>query len=166
VLPEIRVSLARADDEHERKAIEDIRRSGVHILHVFDNEGLSPEFSYTVGLWHTHGHPEILISGLKESLRHRILNNLEYGIRHGREYKDGQSYTDVIDHYRCYFQQIPKGHYRDYLGWDLWFYDDDEFDAVQMLWPSVDHVYSWEGRASDSLKNAQEILTKVPLLLS
>ena len=69
MLPEDRISLDRAEDKHELKAIEDIRKHGVHILHVFDDEGKKPDFSYTVGLWHTHGHPEVLISGLKEGLR-------------------------------------------------------------------------------------------------
>src|ERR1035441_10160050 len=166
MLPEARVSLNRPEDEHERKAIEDVRQHGVHILHVFDDKGVAPEFSYTVGLWHAHGHPEILISGLKESLRHSLLNHLNRMIAEGREFKDGQSYTDVIDNYRCYFQEIPKIKYQDYLGWDMWFYDGDEFDAVQMLWPSVDHIYSWEDKVDDFLRNAQEILTNLPARVS
>jgi hypothetical protein len=166
MLPETRVSLDRAEDEHERKAIEDIREYGVHILHVFDDKGESPDFSYTVGLWNTHGHPEILISGLKENLRHRLLNNLNFGIKQGRQYRDGQSCTDVIDGYRCYFQELPKRQYRKYLGWDRWFYDGDEFDAVQMLWPSVDHIYPWDEKASGTLKSSQEILTKIPVRVS
>jgi hypothetical protein len=166
MLPEERVSLDRAQDEHERKAIDDIRKYGVHILHVFDDKGVAPEFSYTVGLWHTHGHPEILISGLKESLRHRLLNNLNHRIGEGLEYKDGQSYTDVIENYRCYFQEIPRDRYRAYLGWDIWFYGSNEFEAVQMLWPSVDHVYPWDGEADEFLKNAQEILTRIPARIS
>jgi hypothetical protein len=162
MLPEDRISLDRARDAQERKAIEDIRKYGVHILHVFDDEGNKPEFSYTVGLWHTHGHPEVLISGLKQGLRHTLLNNINYSIGQGRQFRDGQSATDVIENYRCYFQEILRDKYRPYLGWDVWFYGDSDFDAVQMLWPSVDHVYSWENRASEFLKNAQEILTRIP----
>jgi hypothetical protein len=67
---------------------------------------------------------------------------------------------------RCYFQEIPKIKYQDYLGWDMWFYDGDEFDAVQMLWPSVDHIYSWEDKVDDFLRNAQEILTNLPARVS
>jgi len=89
MLPEKRIALDRAEDKHELKAIEDIRNHGVHILHVFDEKGEAPEFSYTVGLWHTYGHPEILISGLKESLRQSLLNHLNRLIAKGREFKDG-----------------------------------------------------------------------------
>jgi hypothetical protein len=166
MLPEDRANFDRAQDEGERKAIEDVRKYGVHILDVFDDEGAKPDFSYTVGLWHTHGHPEILISGLKESLRQRLLNNLNHMIGNGRQFRDGQSYTDVIDNYRCYFQEFPKQLYREYLGWDRWFYDGDDFEAVQMLWPSVDHIFPWDELASESLRNAQEIFTRIPTRIS
>jgi hypothetical protein len=166
MVPEDRIALDRADDKHELKAVEDVRNHGVHILHVFDAEGDAPEFSYTVGLWHTHGHPEILISGLKESLRQSLLNHLNRMISEGREFKDGQSYTDVIDDYRCYFQEFPKNQYQAYLGWDIWFYGGDEFEAVQMLWPSIHHVYPWDENADEFLKKAQEILTRIPTRIS
>lgn len=166
MLSEDRIAVNRAEDNLELKAIEDIRNHGVHILHVFDDEGIAPDFSYTVGLWHTHGHPEILISGLKEGLRHSLLNHINRLIGVGRQFKDGQSYTDVIDSYRCYFQEIPKDQYRPYLGWDLWFYDGDEFEAVQMLWPSVQHVYPWDEKADDFLRSAQEVLTELPSRIS
>jgi Domain of unknown function (DUF4262) len=163
MLPEHRVALDRAADKHELKAIEDVRKHGVHVLHIFDSEGIAPDFSYTVGLWHTHGHPEILISGLKQSLRHSLLNHLNRLIAAGSGFREGQSSTDVIEKYRCYFQAFRKDQYQAYLGWDLWFYGGNEFDAVQMLWPSVDNVYPWDEQASEYLKSAQEILTPIPL---
>ena len=94
------------------------------------------------------------------------LRQVQFSIGLGREFRDGQSYTDVIDDYRCYLQEIPKEKFRAYLGWDLWFYGGTGFEAVQMLWPSIDHVYSWEDRASEFLKSAQEILTKIPARVS
>ncbi len=50
MLPEDRIALDRAEDKNELKAVEDIRKHGVHILHVFDDKAVAPEFSYTVGL--------------------------------------------------------------------------------------------------------------------
>jgi hypothetical protein len=166
MLPEARVSLDRAEDKHERKAIEDIREHGVHVMHIFDDKGERPDFSYTVGLWHTHGQPEVFISGLKQSIRHTLLNNVNFRMGKGEQFANGQSYIDLIDGYRCYFQQFPTEQYRAYLGWDRWFYGGDNFEAVQMLWPSVDHIYPWEDGASEFLKNAQEVLTKIPLRVS
>jgi hypothetical protein len=72
--PEERLSPGRAEDEPEREAIGDIELFGVHILHIFDADTNDPEFSYSVGLWHTHSHPEILIYGLKSDLRQSVIN--------------------------------------------------------------------------------------------
>jgi hypothetical protein len=164
--PEQRIDPTRANDEQERKAIEDIRKRGVHLLHVFDSEGNDPEFSYTVGLWHTHHHPEVIIVGLKEDLRHILLNNLNHEIGKGRVFTDGLSATDVLDGYTCYFQELPKDLYREYLGWDRWFYGGDEFEAVQMLWPNIHGVYPWDKNASENLQWQQTVLTKKPLIVS
>jgi hypothetical protein len=164
--PEERVSLARAEDEAERKAIEDIRKHGVHLLHVFDSEGKEPEFSYTVGLWHTHNHPEIIIIGLKQSLRHLLLNNLNFAVGQGRVFSDGLSANDVLDGYTCYFQAVPKDLYHRYLGWGRWFYGGDEFSTVQMIWPSVDGIFPWDTNASEFLRWTQPVLTKKPLIVS
>ncbi len=96
---EQRSDLARTKDESERKTIEDIRRTGVHLMHIFDAEGKEPEFSYSVGLWHTYHHPEIIIVGLKEDLRHILLNNLNYEIGKGRVLTDEISSTDALETY-------------------------------------------------------------------
>jgi hypothetical protein len=162
MLPEDRVSLSRAEDEGGRKAIADIREHGVHILHVFDPEGNDPEFSYTVGLWHTHQHPEVLIAGLKEDLRHTLLNNLNFKIGQGKLFTDGLSSTDVLEGHNCYFQEIPEEHFREYFGWNRWFYGGNDFSAVQMLWPNIYGVYPWDEKASEALRQMQPVLTKVP----
>jgi len=166
MLSEDRIRLDRAEDEQERKTIEAVRKFGVQILSVFDDEGKLPDFSYTVGLWHTHGHPEILISGLKQGLRHRLLSNLNKMIAAGRSFRGGESSSDVVEGYRCYFQKLPDKHYREYLGWDIWFYGSSDFEAVQMLWPSVHHLYPWDKQADEFLKNAQEVLTKIQVRVS
>jgi hypothetical protein len=72
--PEQRVSLSRPEHEHEKKAIEDIRAYGIHWLDVFDGDHEGRGFCYSVGLWHTHNHPEVLIFGLRSSLSGNILN--------------------------------------------------------------------------------------------
>lgn len=114
--PEDRVSLNRGDDEHERKAILDIRKYGVHIMHVFDPDDENPRFSYTVGLWHSHRHPEILIFGLKDDLCQSVLNSLNSDISNGQSFEAGMSSTDVLTGFRCYFESLPKAQFSEYLG--------------------------------------------------
>jgi len=164
--PEDRVSLVRGEDDSERKAIEDIRNYGIHIIHVFDPDDENPRFSYTVGLWHTHRHPEILIFGLKLELCQSVLNSLNTDISNGQSFNTGTSSRDVLKSFRCYFESLPKPQFREYLGWDLWFYGSDEFETVQMLWPNTAGVFPWDDQADDELRWIEPILTNRPLIVS
>ncbi len=164
--PEARVSLTRATDDSEKKTIDDVRRHGVHILHIFDPEGADPQFSYTVGLWHTHGHPEVLIFGLKQDLCHAVLNWINGRIGEGRSFRGEDSSLDVLEGFRTYFEQIPQDRFREYLGFDIWFYGGMHFEAVQMIWPNTSGCFPWESQASDQLRWTQPILTKRPTLVS
>lgn len=162
---EQRISLNRAEDAHERRAIGDIRDYGVHILHVFDSEGVHPRFSYTVGLWHRYAHPEVIIFGLSEELCHAVLNDLNRDILGGQSYRAGQSATEVLEGFRCYFEAIPSQYFKEFFGWDLWFYEGDHFEAVQMIWPNTKGIFPWDARASEELKWLEPLLTKPPLLV-
>lgn len=162
---EERVNHSRCKDEYERRLVDNVRDHGVHILHIFDESGEKSEFSYTVGLWHTHRHPEILIYGLKKNLRHTLLNNLNCLIGNNRVFLDGMNAKDVIDGYTCFFQEIPKTHYREHLGRCWWFYEGSDFPAVQMIWPSVQGIYPWDEDADDYLRWTEPILTQKPSLI-
>jgi hypothetical protein len=115
--PEERVSLSRAEDEPERKALEDIRTYGMHWLDVFDGEHADRGFCYSVGLWHTHNHPEVIIFGLKSELCGRVLNGINRDIREGGSFQAGLSSLDCLAGFRCYFEAFPKEQYRAHLGW-------------------------------------------------
>jgi len=164
--PNERVSLSRAEDEPEKKAIEDIRAYGMHWLDVFDRDQGDRGFCYSVGLWHTHNHPEVIIFGLKGSLDGKVLNGINDVIGKGKSYQAGLSSMDVLDGFRCYFETFPKEHYRDHLGWARWFYGGDDFPAVQMLWPTTSGIYPWEAQASEEFKNMQPVFSKVLLRMS
>lgn len=159
---EDRVKPDRAQDESERKTIKDILRVGVHVLHIFDPKGESSEFSYSVGLWHSHKHPEFLIYGLKSDLRHAVINYLNAEIKLGRSFRNGLSAERVLPGFTVYFQALPINEYRTHLGMARWFYGGDEFPAVQMLWPTTAGIYPWDSDASNSLRCTQPVLTELP----
>jgi len=164
--PEERVSLSRGDDEHERKAIQDVLEFGVHILHVFDPDGENPRFSYTVGLWHHHQHPEVILFGLKEELCHSVLNTLNDEIADGKSFLAESSSLEILEGFRCYFEKLPKDQYESCLGWARWFYGGDDFEAVQLIWPNTSGVFPWQSNADEHLRWMEPILTKRPLLVS
>jgi hypothetical protein len=164
--PEERVDLSRPEDEHEKKAIEDIRAYGMHWLDVFDRDRGDRGFCYSVGLWHTHNHPEVIVFGLKSSLGGNVLNGINNDVGKGKSFQAGLSSLDILEGFRCYFETFPKEQYRDHLGWARWFYGGDDFPAVQMLWPTTLGIYPWETEASEEFKNLQPVFSRIPLKVS
>ena len=78
-----------AKDEAERKALANIKKHGLHIMHVFGDEKNSP-FSYSVGLFENYLHPEIIIIGLKYELAQVLLNNMAFEIKNGKNFTVGR----------------------------------------------------------------------------
>jgi hypothetical protein len=164
--PQERVSLSRAENQPEKKALEDIRSRGIHWLSVFDPNDADRGFCYSVGLWHTHNHPEVIIFGLNSELSGRVLNEINSDIRDGKSFQAGLSSMDCLDGFRCYFETFPKEQYRNHLGWAKWFYGGDDFPTVQMLWPTKLGVYPWEANASEQFKKMQPVFSNIPLRVS
>src|SRR4051794_16531923 len=74
--------LPKATEPGEEKALSDIAEYGCHVIHVL-GEDESPPFSYSVGIEHTSGAPELLVIGLKHELAHSILNSYNARVRSG-----------------------------------------------------------------------------------
>lgn len=102
--------------------------------------------------------------GLQPSLTRILLDNLQFSITtEGRSFADGATATDVIDGYLCFFKTIPVANYGDYFAGNEWFYDGNDFPAVQMLWPNTSGVYPWDDAADEYLRWVQPILTELPI---
>jgi len=69
-------------DEGEKKLVADIEELGWHVLKVLEDDN-GPGFVYSVGLFKTFNHPEIIIVGLKLDLAHILINNIGVDIKNG-----------------------------------------------------------------------------------
>lgn len=148
-------------DQSEQKAIDDVTKHGLHIIHVFESEEC-PRFSYTVGLFETYGHPEVIIIGLKPELAQVLLNNMAYDIKSGKRFHHGKFHEDVLDGFLCYFGEVPKSEYRDYVGWDIWFYEGVEFPLLQCVYPTVRGKFVWEEDFPDDARWFCKLITSPP----
>ncbi len=60
------------EDDSERKVLEDIESFGWHCVHVMA-EGDLVEYAFTVGLFHSFKHPDLIVFGLPKTIAHQIL---------------------------------------------------------------------------------------------
>jgi hypothetical protein len=150
-----------AKDKSEKKALSDIKNYGLHIVHVYEDEE-NPRFSYTVGLYENYLHPEILIIGLKQELAHVLLNNMAFEIKNGKNYTAGEFHEDVLDDFLCYFGEVSKTKYKEYVGWTIWFYEGYDFPLIQCVYPTIEGIFPWEKSLPDDAKFFMKMLIEPP----
>ena len=100
-------------DKTEKGVLGDIEEYGWSVMRVMEDDQ-GPGFAFTIGLYHTFKHAEILMVGLDIDFMSGILNNLGDDIKNGIRYEAGKQYSEVVETYLCSFQKIDEKFYRDY----------------------------------------------------
>jgi len=149
-------------DPGEQKVVDDILQYGWHVVNVLGERDL-PEFTYTIGLFRSYEHPEVLIYGLPRERAHQLVNDLGEKVRQGVTYVAGNTYDDILRDYRCTFRAIPSSQYAEHLGWAMWFYEGRGFPALQLVYPDAEGRWPWDGGTSESFRKHQLILADAPV---
>ncbi|WP_090449667.1 DUF4262 domain-containing protein [Dyella sp. OK004] len=144
-------------DEAENKCLSDVEKYGCQVRHVMA-EGDSPPFSYSIGIERSSGSPEIIVVGLEQSLSHFIVNEYNRRARDGEQYRPHQRVSDFIEGFDCELRAMDLSHYRNYLGWALWFYGGSNFRVLQLVYPTTTGIWPWDPDAPSSFKIWQPVL--------
>ncbi len=144
-------------DRIKQQAQKNIAQYGLHILHILgDTEGAC--FTYSIGLYETFGHPEIILLGLKAEVAHSILNAMADVIRDHHSFDSHLFYDDILGGYSCYMLPVEQQHYDAYVGQAVSYYGHTDFPLLQCVYPSVEGVYPWNKNASESLQWFEPLL--------
>ncbi len=146
----------------DKKILDDIKKYGWHVIKVLEGED-GPGFGYSIGLYKTFGHPEIIIIELKLDLIHNLINDIGEQIKNGKAFNTENFYSDLIEGFDCYFALVDKKFYEQYIGNALWFYNNEEFPLIQCIYPTVNGIYPWEKDWPDNIKNLQTLLGEVKI---
>lgn len=130
-------------DEHERKALEDIRDHGLHVVYVLP-EGNMPGWMFSIGLYHHHQHPEVLVFGLNRQVAHWLVNEVARRVEAGERMADGCTADDLLEGVPCTFRAMYPGWRDAFLGWMDWFYKGADVPVLQCIWPDHDGKWPWQ----------------------
>jgi hypothetical protein len=141
----------------DAKVLSDIKRVGWHWVGVSPRQGGDgPHWAFSIGLFHSFNHPEVIILGLPLSVCTQIVNVIGKQIQAGVRYEAGREYGDILqDSFRCAFGAFERAAYRDFVGYALWFYENDEFPLLQCFWPDKQHRLPWDDGCDEYVKNSQ-----------
>ena len=145
------------EDESEQKVIDDIAAYGWHCVNILAEGDLLP-YSFTVGLFHSYGHPELIIFGLRSEVAHQILAIAADAAKSGAPLDLSQPTDELINSYSCCFAQVPLTEYRDHVGYCRWFYQGNEFPLYQIVWPSRAGLFPWHPDATPEFRSIQPVI--------
>ncbi|MFZ0885590.1 MAG: DUF4262 domain-containing protein [Candidatus Acidiferrales bacterium] len=142
------------------KVLADIREPGWHVTGVFAaKDETGPEWAFSIGLFHSFGHPEVIVLGLKLNACINVINEIGQQVKTGKRYQTNEDYEDILNApYKCAFRTVERTHYRDYLGYALWFYENDPFPTMQCFWPDKTAKFPWDEGCNAFIKDAQPFL--------
>lgn len=143
----------------DNKLIAQIKEIGWSVLGVEATQYL-PSFAYTVGLWKTYKHPEIIAFGFSMKTLHAILN---IG---GELAKEGNA-LDTYTVYDCFFESgkakfinVDRRNLGDYFGYAIWYNEAKDFPAMQLVWTDRNNKYPWEEGFEEEFVYKQPMLDR------
>ena len=146
-------------DEHEAQTLADIDRFGWSVLKVSNDMG--PDFAYSVGMFRTLAHPEILIFGLGLRDMHLLINDIGEHVRAGQRYTAGQVTDEFLNGYDVTFRAVPVYQYTGHFGWANWLYHGHEYPVLQMVYPDREHRWPWQDGVAAEFRERQPVLADI-----
>lgn len=148
------------ENESEQKVIDDIAEYGWHCVNIHP-EGEHVGYAFTIGLFQSYGHPELIIFGLSAKVAHQILAIAANAAKSGEPLDLLRPTETLIDGYECCFAEVPLSQYYEYVGYCRWYYQGNHFPLYQVVWPSRDGLYPWHEQASQGFRSAQPVISGV-----
>lgn len=141
----------------DKIVIANINEFGWHCVNVIEDDN-HPCWSYTIGLFETWQHPELIVIGRSRATSQAMLKTLADDI----ELNSAPNFTDPEGHLllglKCRFLEVNARYYSDYVGFALWHYRKRRFPLYQIIWPNNDGICPWDESASDAFKEWQPVL--------
>ena len=133
-------------DDYDRAILGDIARVGWSVIQINPddpNDKSTPLYSFSVGLYHTHRHPEIILLGLPHAVAGAIINNIGGMIMLGQKIEPGRQY-EQFSSAPTVFKEVDRKFYRQYVGYAGWLYRGSDFPMLQCVWPLKSGLYPWD----------------------
>ena len=162
-----RARIMAKDEDAEIAA--SIEQHGWHAIAVErdpDDEA-SVGFTYTIGVAHTIGHPEIVICGLSSTTTYRALSDAIDDIRAGARFAVGRTYSQLFEGFEVAVRDVHQTQVAMHLGYAVSFYrlysKPARLTAVQLYWPDKAGRFPFErGCDSDVVALQPQLDIEVP----
>jgi hypothetical protein len=119
-----------------------------------------PSFAYTIGLWKSYQHPEIIAFGLTVKTLHIILNIAGENVKKGMQYGTDKVYSDFFTNGVAQLISVDRRNIRDYFGYAIWFNGGLNFPALEVVWADRNNKFPWEVGYEEEFQYKQPLLDR------
>lgn len=124
-------------------------------LGIASEDGV-PAWAFTVGLWHSHGAPEVSMFGLRNPDMQNWLNEIGEQVQAGGELNPGDRLVGILPgDFPLLVRPVDTSWYRDLFGAALGFYGRPPLPIVQAVWPDRNGLFPWEDGVGEACASNQ-----------
>ena len=144
------------DDERTDSNIE---KYGLTVI-ILEATDYLPAFAYSIGLWKTYKHPEIICFGLTTKTLHALINDVAKLVKHGQTIITNKSYDDFFAKNETQFLNVDPSYLNNYFGTAINYYNTDNFPALQFVWTDRNNKFPWNVDYEEEFKYRQPLLDR------
>jgi hypothetical protein len=138
----------------------DISEHGYHLTYVLGDTTDVP-FCYSVGLWQTWEHPELLLYGLNWDDTVTVMTSLAAEIRIGGSFTDGQIDEETFNR-KIAFVDVPADRYEGQIPITIMYYQGFDFPMLQVVTPDEQGRFPWDAKCDPTVMARQPLLGTPP----
>lgn len=142
----------------ERQVLDDVDENGLHVVHVPEGDE-KPAYSYSVGLWHSFGTPEVLVFGLEPEIAGDLIEAVADEAAEGRAFAVDSRHDGLLHGYSVRFVAVPDHCRTTHLPLAHWAYGDQPFPILQLVWPDKQGRWPWSPDARVGFRSVQPVLS-------
>lgn len=146
------------------KVRRDVAEHGYHLMYVGPGDG-DPSMAYTVGLWKSWRHPELLVAGHTMNDSNAILSAYAEAVRNGQRFHGGSVDDDQFNLPVAFLPitaAAPDGPLSDRFAVAHVLAETGDFEALQVVTPDDAGRFPWDEDCDAAVVQTQPVLGPRP----
>lgn len=150
--------LSEQDLARRRWMLEQTEEYGCALIQV-DEDDVGAGYMFSVGAWRRYGVPEAVVVGLEPDMATELIHRYVHRAGSGERFLPGGLYEDFFEGVALTGERVAARWYPEYLGSAFLLYNDGDFPALQLIFPTADGYWPWSLDAPAGFAAWQPVLT-------